>query len=211
MTNISKKTIHHLFLIDESGSMQRLSEAIISNVHEMLDAVRALAQKSTEINHVVTLLTFNGIRIKTHLRGIPSFQLPEFDEIDYHPQGASTIYDCLGLGIALVRSNVRSNRSKTRVSVTLVSDGFDTGSQKYCSATLRNMISALKRQGWLFNYVGIEDERQVICHRLGITNSFTYRLDYNQRARNKARDLLVRKKMREVYTEMGSKGSIAAA
>ena len=64
MTNISKKTIHHLFLIDESGSMQRLSEAIMTNVHEMLDAVRSLAQKSSDVNHVVTLLTFNGTRIK---------------------------------------------------------------------------------------------------------------------------------------------------
>ena len=141
----------------------------MTNVHEMLDAVQTLAEKSRDVAHLVTLLSFNGTGIKAHLRAVPSERLSQFDESAYRPQGTSTIYDCFGLGIALVRSSIRHNRSKTRVSVTLVSDGFDTGSQKYCSATLRQMISALKNEGWLFNYVGIEDERQVICQRLGIT------------------------------------------
>ena len=59
----SKKRVHNLIIVDESGSMSIIRKQAFVGMNETLQTVRKMQEKFPDIEQKVTLITFDSERI----------------------------------------------------------------------------------------------------------------------------------------------------
>ena len=90
----TKHQVHNLILLDESGSMWSIKNTIIQGFNEIVQTVKGIALQYPEQEHLITFVTFNGLKNKTWHYCEPVEKLNEIDEKKYQPD-ASTRYTML--------------------------------------------------------------------------------------------------------------------
>ena len=61
------RTVHNLIILDESGSMEAIKRATIIGFNEVVQTIKGVEKRFPEQEHFVSLVTFNGLGIKTKL------------------------------------------------------------------------------------------------------------------------------------------------
>ncbi|HOY52351.1 MAG TPA: hypothetical protein PLX49_11305 [Prolixibacteraceae bacterium] len=77
--------VFNLIILDESGSMQSIKNATISGFNEVVQTVKGVEQQFPEQEHFISLVTFNGLGIKTLLFNEPVKKLEQIDGKKYQP------------------------------------------------------------------------------------------------------------------------------
>lgn len=169
---VQHQIIHNLLLIDESGSMQKLHHAVIDSINDTLLAIKNCERDQSSQSQRVSLFTFNGIGVKMHMfnKSCDEFGSMRYDQ--YNPNSTTPLMDCLGQAIGMVRT--LSDRANTKVIVTIVTDGQENGSKKYCKKSIKELISLMKCAGWIFNYVGANHDVKKTCEGLNISNYYIF-------------------------------------
>ena len=198
---VSKHQVHNLIILDESGSMQSIKNSIIQGFNEIVQTVKGIAKQYTEQEHLITLITFNGLGQNILHFIDPVEKLEQINASRYSPNASTPLYDAMGFSFAKLKQ-VLENVKDYNVLVTVMTDGEENASKEYTGLTIKKLIEELKLNRWTFTYIGTDHDVERFAASISITNIMKFeknqkdieamfekerhsRSKYSQRIRNK--------------------------
>lgn len=164
------QNVYNLIIIDESGSMRAIEEEAVSGLNETFQTIASAQEEHTQQRHFVSLVTFNSLRIHNiYDRKTIGEESLRWD--DYHPQAGTPLFDAMGSAIDSLRKYVTA---EDIVLVTIITDGMENASRRYSGKQIKEMVSELKSQGWVFTYIGTNQDVDSIADEIGIQNRMGY-------------------------------------
>ena len=161
-----KTRIFNLIIIDESGSMQSIKKAAIDSVNETIQTIRSAEQKHPEQEHYVSLVSFND-DVKTIYDCVEVEQVKEINDETYQPSCCTALYDAMGISLSKLRKRVAES---DKVLVTVVTDGYENSSKEYSCKAIKTLVDELKAKGWVFAYIGANQDVEAVAATISITN-----------------------------------------
>ncbi len=164
--------IFNLILLDESGSMSIIEKAAVGGINETLQSIRQAQQQHPDQEHFVTLATFHGGSYTVKYDRNPA---PETKDLErYNPGGSTPLFDAMGRSITELRSHVCDDDA---VLVTIITDGEENSSVEYSGQAIKQLVSEMRNQGWVFSYIGTNQDVDAVADQLGIHSRMNY--DYS--------------------------------
>lgn len=164
------QNLYNLIIIDESGSMWTIEKEAVSGLNETFQTIAAAQKEHTQQRHLVSLVTFNSLRIH-NVYNRKSIGEDSLKWDDYHPRGCTPLFDAMGSAIDSLRKYVTADDI---VLVTIITDGLENASKKYSGKHIKEMVSELKSQGWVFAYIGTNQDVDSIADEIGVRNRMGY-------------------------------------
>ena len=165
-----KTRIFNLIIIDESGSMQSIKKAAIDSVNETIQTIRSAQKKHEAQEHYVSLVTFND-DVKTIYECVPVEEIKELTAETYCPDCCTALYDAMGMSLNVLRKKVAED---DKVLVTVVTDGYENVSREYSGKAIKALVDELKAKGWVFAYIGANQDVEVVAATISITNTLKF-------------------------------------
>ena len=162
-----KTRIFNLIILDESGSMQSIKQAAINGMNETVQSIRDAQNKHEDQEHIVTLVSFNSSDIKTIYDCVPAAEVKELTDNDYNPSCCTPLYDAMGYALNELRPKVGS---EDKVLVTIITDGEENSSSEYDGKAIKALVEELKGKGWVFAYIGANQDVEAVAATISITN-----------------------------------------
>ena len=169
----NRHKVFNLIILDESGSMQAIKKATIEGFNEVVQTIRGVEQQYPEQEHYISLVTFNGLGIKTLLSMRPVAVLQEIDGTKFRPEASTPLYDAIGLSLGSLRRELEKV-TDYNVLVTILTDGEENASTEYSGAVIRGLISELSLKNWTFTYIGANHDVENFAMKISITNTMTF-------------------------------------
>lgn len=163
------RTIHNLIILDESGSMEEIKSATITGFNEIVQTVKGVEKQFPEQEHFVSLVTFNGLGIKTKLFNKKAKSLQEIDERTFQPDASTPLFDAIGFSVNKLLREIESQKD-SNVLVTILTDGEENASTEYTGTAVKKLIDKMKKQGWTFTYIGANHDVEKVAFSLSINN-----------------------------------------
>jgi Mg-chelatase subunit ChlD len=170
---VLKHKVFNLIILDESGSMDAIKDFIISGFNEVVQTVKGLSEKYPDQEHIISLVTFNGLATNTLLDLQQVDKLEQIDSTKYNPNSTTPLYDAMGSSIARLK-NVTNLLSDYNVVVTILTDGQENASIEFKSATIKNMVTDLKSKNWVFTYIGANHDVVEAAKDIAIDNVMSF-------------------------------------
>ena len=170
-TGESIQKVYNLIILDESGSMQSIEKQAVSGLNETFLTIRNAQKEHQEQQHYITFVTFNSARIRTVIDRLPVDSSKELKWTDYAPGACTPLFDAMGRSINELKSFVED---EAVVLVTIITDGYENASKEYNGIAIKELVGELKKKGWLFAYIGTNQDVDAIADRLGIRSRMNY-------------------------------------
>jgi uncharacterized protein YegL len=197
----TKHKVFNLIILDESGSMQSIKQATIDGFNEVVQTVKGVESQFPEQEHFITLVTFNGLAIKTLLSVQPVKNLALIDGKKYRPDASTPLFDAIGFSLNNLVREVEQYKDYN-VLVTILTDGEENASTEFNGLAIKKMIDELSLKNWTFTYIGANHNVADFALKISITNTMSYmadpvdmkrmfereksaRMSYSQKIRNK--------------------------
>lgn len=149
------------FILDESGSMESVRDAVISGYNEY---IHSLGAKSDPMLFTLTKFDSNGIRVPFSLR--PVADVPPLNRDSFTPGAMTPLYDAVCLTIRELERNVQPEQP---VLVVIMTDGMENSSKEYTEKNLHEMIKRLDATGhWTFTFMGANQDSWAVATKFGI-------------------------------------------
>ena len=165
-----KIRIFNLIIIDESGSMQSIKKEAIDSVNETIQTIRSAQKKHEEQEHYVSLVTFND-DVKTIYECVSVDEVKELTAETYRPDCCTALYDAMGISLNALRKKVAED---DKVLVTIVTDGYENASKEYNGKAIKALVDELKAKGWVFAYIGANQDVEAVAATISITNVMNF-------------------------------------
>lgn len=162
--------IYNLIILDKSGSMQSIRKAAVDNVNETLQTIREAEKRNRNQKHYVTLVTFND-ESKTVCDCERCFNVKDIDIKQYQPQCGTALYDTMGKSLNELRQKVSET---DKVLVTIITDGYENASIEYSGQAIKALVDELKGLGWVFAYIGANQNVEGFAASISITNTMKF-------------------------------------
>jgi Mg-chelatase subunit ChlD len=166
-----EKKIYNLIILDESGSMMSIKSQAISGLNETMQTIRDAQEKYEDQSHYVTLVSFNTNKVKTIYDCCPVHRIQELDYNDYQPSACTPLYDAMGVSLSQLKSVVKD---EDNVLVTIITDGYENASREYSDKAITQLVESLKAKGWVFAYIGANQDVEKVATSMGIRNSLCF-------------------------------------
>lgn len=197
----TKHKVFNLIILDESGSMQSIKQATIEGFNEVVQTVKGVESQFPEQEHFISLITFNGLAIKTLLSVQPVKNLELIDAKKYRPDASTPLFDAIGFSLNNLIREVEQYKDYN-VLVTILTDGEENASTEFNGMAIKKMIDELSLKNWTFTYIGANHDVADFALKISITNTMSYmadpvdmkrmfereksaRMGYSQKIRNK--------------------------
>ncbi len=167
-----KPEVYNLIILDRSGSMQSISNQAVAGVNETIGTIRA-AGRSTGSAQRFTLTSFCSCCIRDHYVDVPIEEVAPFRNEDFNPCCCTPLYDAIGRCCTALRNRIYG-RKDVAVSVTIITDGFENDSKEWNQKSVRTLIEGLKADGWLFAYIGANQDTAAVSYDLSISNHICF-------------------------------------
>lgn len=172
-----KVNVFNLILLDESGSMESIKKPAIESLNETLQSIqRAQSVHQEYQKHFVTLVCFNSEAIKTIYDVVPVDEIKMVGNDDYQPNNCTPLYDAMGSCISKLRSRLNSSENN-QVLVTIITDGYENASKEYDKKMIRHLVQELQKSGWVFVYIGANQDVDDVADSLSIHNKLLFRAE----------------------------------
>ena len=173
-TNTQKevKEVYNLIILDRSGSMSSIQGQAIAGVNETIGTIRA-AGKEHNLPQKVTITSFCGCSINDFCKNTDVTDVPIMSAEDYQPCCSTPLYDAMGQSLTALRETIK-NRTDVAVSVTIITDGYENSSKKWSAPQIKALVELLKADGWLFAYIGANQDLYEIKQNLAIDNTMDF-------------------------------------
>ena len=175
--NPGAKKVHNLIIVDESGSMSSIYNAALSGMNETLNTIRKMADENRAQEQEVTLVTFDTSHYNRIFDSLPAAQTREITSADYHPCGGTPLYDSMGKALTELEPKVKENEA---VLVTVITDGYENASCEYSLQDIRALVDRLDNAGWLFTYIGANQDAEAVGSSMGFTECLNF--DANEKS-----------------------------
>ena len=166
--------VFNLIILDESGSMEVIKEQVVSGVNETLQTIRTAQREHPEQQHFITLVTFNSARIHKAMDRMPIDVTWDLKWNDYCPDCCTPLFDAMGDSLCELENWVKP---EDVVLVTIITDGMENASQHYTGVAIKRIVLRLREKGWVFAYIGTNQDVDAVADKLGIYSRMSY--DYS--------------------------------
>jgi hypothetical protein len=161
--------VHNLIILDESGSMNPIRNAIIRAFNEIVQTVKGIEKQFPEQEHLISFVTFNSLGTNVLHFNEPVAKLEPIDKSQYVPDATTPLFDAMGFSFEKLRQ-VLENKTEYNVLVTILTDGEENASKKFTSSEIKKTIEELKLNRWTFTYIGTEHAVEKFAASISITN-----------------------------------------
>ena len=168
--------IYNLIILDESGSMQTIEKQAVSGLNETFQTILKAQKEHEEQQHYISFVTFNSKAIKTVFDRRTVNPSEKIEWFDYNPNDCTPLFDAMGESINKLKRHVKD---KDVVLVTIITDGYENASKKYSGKDIKNLVGELKKNGWLFVYIGTNQDVDAVADDMGIRSRMNY--EYSDR------------------------------
>lgn len=165
--------VYNLIILDESGSMESIKKVTISGFNEVVQTIKGIEKQFPEQKHFISLVTFNGLGIKTLLDRQSVASLSEIDEKTYRPGSMTPLYDAIGLSVLKLRMEL-AGVENLNVLVTILTDGEENASREFSGQQIKAIIDEQKGLGWTFTYIGANHDVEKVAASISITNTMQF-------------------------------------
>ena len=166
--------IYNVIILDESGSMSSIYKETLQSMNEVLGGIRKDQEEHPDQQHNVTIVTFEGHGIggiKTRRDRVPVEKIENFTEKDYRPGGCTPLYDAMGQTLNRLEGLVTA---EDKVMATIITDGYENASEEYSGKTIKSLVARLREKGWVFAYIGANQDAVEVAKDLNISNALNY-------------------------------------
>lgn len=177
ISNTPKTTVFNLIILDESGSMQHLTDQTIAGCNETLNIIRSSAKKNTEtIRSLVSIYAFQS-EGELPSRYLIKHQAPEdvknITREDYQPWGNTPLFDAVGSTLSELKAVAATHEDATGI-VTIITDGYENSSRLYNPKQVVSLINELKAAGWTINIIGANVDIDQMAKSMSIDNRMSF-------------------------------------
>ncbi len=169
-----KTTIYNLIILDASGSMYSIKRQAINGFNETVQTIKSAQAKFEEQNHLLSLVVFNSDETKTIYDCISVKKVKELNGNTYNPNCCTPLYDAIGNATAHLRKRVKID---DKVLVTIITDGEENSSEEYNGKAIKAIIDELRTKGWVFTYIGANQNVEKVAATMGIHNCMAFQSD----------------------------------
>lgn len=169
-----KQRVFNLIILDESGSMSSIERQAITGVNETVQTIREAQEKHEDQEHFMTLVSFNSAKVKTIYDAVKAENVEELTDRQYCPACCTPLYDAMGNALTELRKNVTDNDA---VLVTVITDGYENASTEYDGNAVKALVESLKSKGWVFTYIGANQDVESVAATISITNTLSFSAD----------------------------------
>ena len=166
--------IYNVIILDESGSMSSIYRETLQSMNEVLGGIRKNQAEFPEQRHFVTFVTFEGRGpegIKVRRDRVPIGNIQDLTEKDYRPGGCTPLYDAMGKTLNELEGLVNAD---DRVMATIITDGYENASTEYSGRTVKTLVERLRKKGWVFAYIGANQDAVEVARDLHIDNALNF-------------------------------------
>ena len=167
----TKQRVFNLIILDESGSMATIAKQAVSGLNETFQTIRNAQKEHQEQQHFISFVTFNSARIKS----VMNRQKVESDKkmkwTDYKPDDCTPLFDAMGRSLNELKDHVSD---EDVVLVTIITDGYENASREYGGHDIKNLVAELKAKGWVFAYIGTNQDVDAVADDMGIRSRMHY-------------------------------------
>lgn len=174
------KTVHNLIILDESGSMHSIYKPALSGVNETLQTIRNAEKEHESQKHFVSLIAFDSEHYNEIYHNTPAEKAIDITEEQYRPGGCTPLYDTMGRAITELRNKVDKDDT---VLVTIITDGYENASREYNGPAIKALVEEMKKEGWIFTYIGANQDVYAVSKSLSIGNCLSF--DANEHSTKK--------------------------
>ena len=161
--------------LDESGSMSAIEKQAVGGVNETLQTISNAQREHAEQQHFVSFVTFNtnGIRTVMDRKEVEADKTLKWT--DYQPDACTPLFDAMGQSINKLKNHVKDDDV---VLVTIITDGMENASREYDGRAIKKLVSDMKERGWVFAYIGTNQDVDAVADSMGIRSRMNY--EYSQ-------------------------------
>ena len=169
--------IYNLIILDESGSMSYIAEQALSGANETIQTIRAAQQENPDDHQMITFVTFDTGARRPFVRAIIDTEkienVKDLTPEQYQPYGGTPLYDAMGFSITALKELVKEG---DHVLVTVITDGFENSSSHYTAEMIKELVESLSGQGWVFTYIGANQDSEQTAAGLGIRSTMDFKV-----------------------------------
>lgn len=188
---VKNRRVHNLLILDESGSMRSIYRPALTGVNETLQTIRSAQTENPGQNHYVTLVAFDSERYNQIYKNTSAEMARDITPEQYRPGGCTPLYDAMGRAISELRTVVEEGDV---VLVTIITDGYENASKEYNSRTIRQLVEKMRGEGWVFTYIGANQDVEYVGKTLSINNCLEFDADEDGTNEMFAKEMAARKK-----------------
>ena len=167
--------VYNLIILDESGSMQLIAKQAVSGLNETFQTIINAQKEHQEQQHFISFVTFNSEHINTVMNRLPVDVSQKINWTEFNPNNCTPLYDAMGKSINELKKYVND---EDVVLVTIITDGMENASKMYRGSAIKELVSELKKKGWVFAYIGTNQDVDAVADGMGIRSRMHY--DYSQ-------------------------------
>lgn len=161
-----------MIILDESGSMISIMKQALDGVNETIQTIRAAQKKHDDQEHILSLVSFNSADVKTIYNLVEVDKAEELTDRQYRPSCGTPLYDAMGQAITELRKHVADSDA---VLVTVITDGYENASREYNGEAIKALVESMKAKGWIFTYIGANQDVEKVAATISITNSLSFK------------------------------------
>jgi len=163
--------VFNLIILDESGSMSCIERQALSGLNETLQTIRNAQEKYPEQQQLVSIVPFESGNIRLLRDKVTISEVKNLRPEEYNPGACTPLYDAIGFGIQSIRKDVTDDDT---VLVTIITDGEENDSHEYSGKAIAMIINELKEKGWMFTYIGANQDAVEVAKTMNITNALNF-------------------------------------
>lgn len=170
----TNERILNLIIVDESGSMTSIYDEAFNGMNSTITNIRSQAQEISDVRQYINLITFDSDHYKQHLRHCPAEKVRLLTRNDYRPGSCTPLFDAVGRAVSRLE---RHTTDADAVLVTIITDGQENDSHEFDAERLKRLISRLTEKGWVFTFIGANQDVMYEAGRIGISHSMAFTAD----------------------------------
>ncbi len=167
--------IHHLIVLDESGSMSCVRKETIDGCNETLAGIRKMQADDPESEQLVSIYAFDTTNSRYIAEDRPIGQMSDITDRDYSPCGCTPLFDALGYTLTRLKATLEGEQAMAYV--TVITDGEENASRTYTLQEVSLLIKELKKKEVIFSFIGANIDAKEYAMQLNITNVIQFSQD----------------------------------
>ena len=170
-------TIHHVFIVDRSASMNAIKQVTISGLNEQIETIKQNETKF-KCKQTVTLILFNHI-VTEVLYNQSVSKLQKFNDESFDPAGCTSLNDAIGYTFSKLLQDFKNSKT-TDILVNIFTDGEENNSKDYSQVAARTLIEQGQTNKWTVAFIGANQNvmHTATSYSIPKSNTMAYTSDH---------------------------------